>query len=105
MLVRILLQKSFICLVISVFVILQLWILSTQPLFGDEAFYWLEGQYLGLSYSELPGWTSWMIRLGVEIFGNNYFGVRIISFMGFLSIFPGVCLKTSKYFKTFPQGA
>jgi len=91
-LVRILLQKSFICLVISVFVILQLWILSTQPLFGDEAFYWLEGQYLGLSYSELPGWTSWMIRLGVEIFGNNYFGVRIISFMGFLSIFPGVWL-------------
>ncbi|MCF6318622.1 MAG: glycosyltransferase family 39 protein [Proteobacteria bacterium] len=61
-----------------------------QQLFGDEAFYWLEGQYLAWSYSELPGWTAWMIRLGTEIFGNNYFAVRIVSYLGFLSIFRAV---------------
>jgi hypothetical protein len=91
-LIRLLTDKFFFRLVVAFFIILQLWILNTQQLFGDEAFYWLEGQYLGLSYSELPGWTAWMIRLGVEIFGNNYFGVRIFSFLGFLSIFPGIWL-------------
>ncbi len=61
-----------------------------QQLFGDEAFYWLESQYLAWSYSELPGWTAWMIRLGTEIFGDNYFAVRIVSYLGFLSIFRAV---------------
>jgi len=61
-------------------------------LFGDESFYWLEGQFLSMSYSELPGWTAWMIRLGTSIFGNHYFAVRIISYLGFLSIFAGIYL-------------
>lgn len=63
-----------------------------QQLFGDEAFYWLEGQYLGLSYSELPGWTAWMARLGTQILGNHYYAVRIISYLAFLSIFKAVWL-------------
>lgn len=79
-------------LLIGVIALLQLWFISTQQLFGDEAFYWLEGQFLNISYSELPGWTAWMIRLGTEVFGNNYFAVRIFSYLGFLSVFRAIWL-------------
>lgn len=78
--------------IVGTIIFLQLWFLFSQQLFGDEAFYWLEGQYLDLSYSELPGWTAWMIRLGTELFGNNYFAVRIVSYLGYLSIFWAVFL-------------
>lgn len=79
-------------LLLILFFCLQFWIIINQQLFGDEAFYWLEGQHLGLSYSELPGWTAWMIRLGVELFGDNYFAVRIFSYLAFISIFYPVIL-------------
>ncbi|MBL4772314.1 MAG: glycosyltransferase family 39 protein, partial [Alcanivoracaceae bacterium] len=79
-------------LIYAVFISLQLWLLIDLQLFGDEAFYWLEGQHLGLSYTELPGWTAWMTRLGTEIFGHNYFAVRIISYLGFISIFWAIWL-------------
>jgi 4-amino-4-deoxy-L-arabinose transferase-like glycosyltransferase len=46
------------------------------PLFGDEAWYWLEGQRMGWAYSDLPGLTAWLIRLGTELAGDNAFGVR-----------------------------
>jgi hypothetical protein len=46
------------------------------PLFGDEAWYWLEGQHLAAAYSDLPGLTAWMIRLGIEVAGHSTFGVR-----------------------------
>lgn len=46
------------------------------PLFGDEAWYWLEGQHLAWAYSDLPGLTAWLARLGVEIGGHSGFGLR-----------------------------
>lgn len=51
--------------------------LATQlPLFVDEAFYWQEGQHLAWAYSDLPGLTAWLIRLGVEVGGHTHLGVR-----------------------------
>ena len=46
------------------------------PLFVDEAFYWQEGQHLALAYSDLPGLTAWLARLGVEIGGNALLALR-----------------------------
>jgi 4-amino-4-deoxy-L-arabinose transferase-like glycosyltransferase len=46
------------------------------PLFVDEAFYWQEGQHLAWAYSDLPGLTAWMTRLGVEIGGNSTLALR-----------------------------
>jgi 4-amino-4-deoxy-L-arabinose transferase-like glycosyltransferase len=46
------------------------------PLFGDEAFYWQEGQHLAWAYSDLPGLTAWLARLGVEVGGTNVPGLR-----------------------------
>lgn len=46
------------------------------PLFVDEAFYWQEGQHLAWAYSDLPGLTAWLTRLGVELGGHSLLGLR-----------------------------
>ena len=47
------------------------------PLFVDEAFYWQEGQHLAAAYSDLPGLTAWLARLGVEIGGAHLLALRL----------------------------
>ncbi|MFK8011610.1 MAG: ArnT family glycosyltransferase [Marinicellaceae bacterium] len=83
--------KTSVVLVLAIF-LCQLWLLSNTQLFGDESFYWLEGQFLAYSYTDLPGWTAWMIRVGTSFFGNHYFAVRFVSFFGFISVFLAIHL-------------
>jgi MoxR-like ATPase len=47
------------------------------PLFVDEAFYWQEGMHRAWAYSDLPGLTAWLARIGVAVFGRETFGLRI----------------------------
>lgn len=54
----------------------KLWLAMSLPLFGDEAFYALESRRLAWAYSDLPGLTAWLIRLGTEIGGQGVFAVR-----------------------------
>lgn len=56
---------------------LKLLLAVRLPLFGDEAFYWLEGQHLAWAYSDLPGATAWLARLGVALAGNDVFFLRL----------------------------
>ncbi|MGN7839248.1 glycosyltransferase family 39 protein [Stenotrophomonas sp. 22385] len=67
-------------------IFLLLWTLITAvklvvaarlPLFVDEAFYWQEGQHLAAAYSDLPGLTAWLARLGVELGGNHVLALRL----------------------------
>ena len=46
------------------------------PLFGDEAFYWQEGMHPDWAYSDLPGLTAWIARLGVAVGGEHALGLR-----------------------------
>lgn len=46
------------------------------PPFGDEAFYWQEGRHLAWAYSDLPGATAWLARLGVALGGDTLLGLR-----------------------------
>lgn len=46
------------------------------PPFGDEVFYWQEGQHLAAGYSDLPLLTAWLARLGTSLFGDHVFGLR-----------------------------
>lgn len=55
----------------------KLVIAARLPLFVDEAFYWQEGQHPALAYSDLPGLTAWLVRLGVEIGGNHPLALRL----------------------------
>ncbi|MBB3343986.1 glycosyltransferase family 39 protein [Luteimonas sp. RC10] len=73
---RIEMRTVFIALWVLV-VALKLAIAMRLPLFVDEAFYWLEGQRLAWAYSDLPGLTAWLIRLGTELFGDGLLAVRL----------------------------
>nr|WP_058835194.1 glycosyltransferase family 39 protein [Luteimonas abyssi] len=56
--------------------VLKIVFATRLPLFVDEAFYWQEGQHLAWAYSDLPGLTAWLIRLGTEIGGDHLLAVR-----------------------------
>ncbi len=55
---------------------IKILIAARLPLFVDEAFYWQEGQHLAAAYSDLPGLTAWLTRLGTEIGGQHALAVR-----------------------------
>ncbi len=46
------------------------------PVFGDEAWYAWEARRLAWAYSDLPGLTAWLIRLGMETAGHATLGMR-----------------------------
>ncbi len=54
----------------------KLWLAGAVPLFGDEAFYALESRRLDWAYSDLPGLTAWLIRLGTEFGGQQVLAIR-----------------------------
>ena len=60
----------------SVVLALKVLVAARLPLFVDEAFYWQEGRHLAAAYSDLPGLTAWLIRLGTEIGGQHVLAVR-----------------------------
>lgn len=47
------------------------------PLFVDEAFYWQEGMHLAWAYSDLPGLSAWLARLGTAVGGHHLLAVRM----------------------------
>jgi 4-amino-4-deoxy-L-arabinose transferase-like glycosyltransferase len=47
------------------------------PLFVDEAFYWQEGRHLAWAYSDLPGLTAWLARLGDLLAAGSTLALRL----------------------------
>ena len=60
----------------STVLLLKLVVAARLPLFVDEAFYWQEGRHLAAAYSDLPGLTAWLTRLGVTLGGEHAFALR-----------------------------
>lgn len=80
--------------------LLKLAIAARLPLFVDEAFYWLEGQHPAWAYSDLPGLTAWLIRLGTEVFGDGLLGVRL-PFIAISALVPWLIVQlTAREFDT-----
>ena len=69
-------QRTFWALFVVVLLV-KLLVAARLPSFVDEAFYWLEGQRLAAAYSDLPGLTAWMTRLGVTLGGDNPLALRL----------------------------
>lgn len=55
---------------------LKLLIAARLPLFVDEAFYWWEGRHPAAAYSDLPGLTAWLARVGTQIGGEHALALR-----------------------------
>jgi len=60
----------------AVVLAIKLLLVSRVPIFGDEAWYAWEARQLAWSYSDLPGLTAWLIRIGIETAGQTPFGLR-----------------------------
>ncbi|TMN24850.1 glycosyltransferase family 39 protein [Pseudoxanthomonas sp. X-1] len=69
-------QRTFLALWI-VLTVIKVMIAARLPLFVDEAFYWQEGRHLAAAYSDLPGLTAWMTRLGTLIGGQHVLAIRM----------------------------
>jgi len=64
----------------------KLYLSASLSLFGDEAFYWWESRHLAWAYSDLPGFTQWMIALSEALFGGSYLGVRALAALAGIAI-------------------
>lgn len=74
--------------------IVKLLIAARLPLFVDEAFYWQEGQHLAAAYSDLPGMTAWLARLGSAIGGHHPLGLRL-PFLAIATLLPWLIARIS----------
>lgn len=55
----------------------KVWLAGVLPPFGDEAFYALESRRLAWAYSDLPGLTAWLVRLGTDVGGMAPLAMRL----------------------------
>lgn len=53
------------------------WLAWRLPLFGDEAFYWLESRHLAPAYDDVPALTPWLIAAGNALFGDGALALRL----------------------------
>jgi len=60
-------------------VVLRLVFAATLPLAADEAYYWLWSKHLAGGYYDHPPAVALVIRAGTAIFGDNEFGVRVVT--------------------------
>lgn len=54
----------------------KLWLAARLPLFVDEAFYAWEARHPAWAYSDLPGLTAWLARLGMAL-GDGALALRL----------------------------
>ena len=54
----------------------KLLLAALLPVFVDEAFYAWEGRHLAWAYSDLPGLSAWLARLGLELGGPHPLALR-----------------------------
>ena len=73
---------------IGFMLILRFLYLGTTELIPDETYYWNYQQFLDIGYLDHPPLIAWLLWLSTALFGDNEFGVRIVSFIcGFGVIF------------------
>lgn len=64
--------------------------LAAPPL-GDEAYYWMWGQYLDWSYHDHPPLNAWLLRLSADLFGWNRFALRLPAMLAFAASAAIIC--------------
>ena len=69
-------RRAFLALWIGACIV-KLLVAAQLPLFVDEAFYWQEGRHLAPAYSDLPGMTAWLARLGTFVGGEHALALRM----------------------------
>lgn len=86
----------------SALLALKLLLASQLQLFGDEAFYAWEAARPAWAYSDLPGMTAWLIRVGVELGGYYPFAARL-SFICIGAAMPFLIIRIARHFSNEKQ--
>lgn len=73
----------------------KLWLAWRLPLFSDEAWYWLEGQHPAWAYSDLPGLSAWLARLGTALGGDRPLALRA-PFLILGAAVPWLCVRAGR---------
>lgn len=60
-------------------ILVRLVYLGLPNLFPEEAYYWNYAMHPACGYLDHPPMVAWLIRLGITLFGNTEFGVRIFA--------------------------
>lgn len=68
-------------MVVLTMLALRLWIQLAADPDGDEAYYWLWGQHLGLSYFDHPPLNAWLQRGVSMVLGWNVIGLRALTWV------------------------
>jgi len=86
----------------SFMLLLKLLLAWQLQLFGDEAFYAWEAAKPAWAYSDLPGMTSWLIRLGIEVGAYHPFAVRLL-YVLIGALIPFLIVRIARYFSSEAQ--
>jgi hypothetical protein len=86
----------------SFMLLLKLLLAWHLQLFGDEAFYAWESSRLAWAYSDLPGLTAWLIRLGTTIGGCQPFAIRV-PFLLIGALIPFLIVRIARHFSSEAQ--
>jgi len=70
---------TFAWLIVGVLTLFRLWYCTRLDLIPDEAYYWVWGKRLALSYRDKGPLVAWTIALSTKLLGNTVFGVRIFA--------------------------
>ncbi|MEI4482939.1 MULTISPECIES: glycosyltransferase family 39 protein [unclassified Phyllobacterium] len=77
---------------------LRLTFLGVVDLIPEEAYYWNYAQHLDIGYLDHPPMVAWLIWLGMSLFGNTEFGVRIGAYVAWIATATFVFLLTRNLF-------
>ncbi|MHB1109812.1 MAG: hypothetical protein ACYCZU_05790, partial [Devosia sp.] len=74
-------------IVVGIFIALKLWFdLGVDPM-GDEAYYWMWGQHLALSYFDHPPLQGWLLGVVAQLFGWHPFNTRLLTWLTLFGTF------------------
>lgn len=59
-------------IVVGVFLLVKIYIVFNAPPVGDEAYYWMWSQKLGLSYFDHPPLHAWLLRAMAALFAGTF---------------------------------
>ena len=86
----------------SPMLLLKLLLAWQLQLFGDEAFYAWEAAKPAWAYSDLPGMTAWLIRLGIEVGAYHPLSVRL-AFVLIGALLPFFIVRVARHFSSETQ--
>ena len=78
------------CIMAAVLLLLKIAIIANLDLFWDEAYYWQASERLAIGFADKPFMNALLIHIGTTLFGDTFFGVRIVHMLFGLMLPAGI---------------